>query len=153
VIDAFHIVNAAPIETRFFIDERDQRPKGIPLTDDLFRLNESIQFANLRPEVEARWRLVETAWSLNLARHLMVVSYEAETGLLVTPDRVLRRKTITFSRRGCGRRPRVMRSATFARGMSRTVDATPASQVQLSSIRPSVPAISRASGMSQRLLN
>jgi hypothetical protein len=74
VIDAFHIVNAAPIQTRFFIDERDQRPRGIRLTDDLLRLNESVQFANLGPEVEARWRLVETAWSLNLARHLMVVS-------------------------------------------------------------------------------
>ena len=98
VIDAFHIVNAAPIETRFFIDERDQRPQGIRLSDDLFRLNESIQCANLGPEVEARWRLVETAWSLNLARHLMVISYEAETRLLVIPDRLLRRKTITSSR-------------------------------------------------------
>jgi hypothetical protein len=36
-------------------------------------LNESKQFQNLGHEVEARWRLVETAWSLNLTPSLLEV--------------------------------------------------------------------------------
>jgi hypothetical protein len=60
VIDAFQIVNKAPIPIQFFIDERKQRG-GIVITDDFLKLKETLQFANLPLETEARWRLVETA--------------------------------------------------------------------------------------------
>jgi hypothetical protein len=66
VIDAFHIVNASEIPVRFYVDRRNERPGGIELTGDFFRLRETLQFANLPAEVEARWRLVETAWQLQL---------------------------------------------------------------------------------------
>src|SRR5215831_6414402 len=60
VIDAFHVVNRGEIPIRFFADERKDG-SGIRLTDELFRLRERLQFGNLPQEVEARWRLVETA--------------------------------------------------------------------------------------------
>jgi hypothetical protein len=72
VIDAFHIVNRGEIPVRFFVDER-QGGGGIRLTDELFRLRERLQFGNLPQEVEARWRLVETAWQLKVARTALAV--------------------------------------------------------------------------------
>ena len=74
VIDAFHNVNNAEIPQRFFTDERDGSRKGIRLTDNLFKLNELETAESLTPEVEARWRLVETAWELNISRQLISVS-------------------------------------------------------------------------------
>ena len=68
------------------------------LTDDLFRLNEKYQYRNLPNEVEARWRLVETAWQLNLPRYVLTVNYEPDSELLVVNDRRLERKPITSCR-------------------------------------------------------
>jgi hypothetical protein len=98
VIDAFHVVGAKPIPVQFFVDERQERPKAVRLTDQLIQLAGCVQFQNLTPEVEARWRLVETAWSLGLPPHLLAVSYESESGLLVVPERYGRRKSVTGSR-------------------------------------------------------
>jgi len=61
VIDAFHIVHDGEIGVRFFTDERKGKEKGVRLTDYFFRLTEQYQYRNLPTEVEARWRLVETA--------------------------------------------------------------------------------------------
>ena len=44
--------------------------KGIRLTQKPFKLTEQFQYRNLRTEIEARWRLVETAWELNSRPHL-----------------------------------------------------------------------------------
>ena len=68
VIDAFHVVGPAEVGSRFFVDERKTR-KGILLTDDLFKLREMQQAASLSNEVDARWRLVETAWEMGIAPH------------------------------------------------------------------------------------
>jgi hypothetical protein len=81
VIDAFHIVNREEIPIRFFTDER-KSGGGIRLTDELFRLRERLQFGNLPHEVEARWRLVETAWQLKVARAALTVGVDDE--MLVT---------------------------------------------------------------------
>lgn len=62
VINAFHIVNQDEIPIRFFIDERSKR-NGIVITDELLALKNTFQSINLPFEIEARWRLVETAWS------------------------------------------------------------------------------------------
>jgi len=77
VIDAFHIVNQGEIPQRFFVDDRKSR-NGITLTDTLLTLATSNQASNLPIEVEARWRLVETAWSLALPPQLLALQYDAE---------------------------------------------------------------------------
>lgn len=96
VIDAFHVVNHGEVPIRFFTDER-KGLKGIILTDGLLSLNESHQFENLSHEVEARWRLVETAWSLGVPSSILKVSYAEDTGLLSYRDKT-RRIAITSCR-------------------------------------------------------
>ena len=68
VIDAFNVVNRGEIPMRFFVDERRGSTRGIRLTDELRRVHQDFQYRNLPSEVEARWRLVETAWEMNLPR-------------------------------------------------------------------------------------
>jgi 5-methylcytosine-specific restriction endonuclease McrA len=84
VIDAFHIVNRGEIPIRFFVDER-QSNGGIRLTDELFRLRERLQFGNLPQEIEARWRLVETAWQLSITRTALAVDVDGES-LVISKD-------------------------------------------------------------------
>jgi hypothetical protein len=94
VISAFHNVNRGEIPVRFYTDERNSRTKGIRLTDNLLRLLEEYQYQNLPHEVEARWRLVETAWELNISRNLIAVSYDDQDGLLFTESYLVRRKDV-----------------------------------------------------------
>ena len=96
VIDAFHVVNQGDIPIRFFLDERKEN-SGIRLTDDLFRLFEDRQSLSLQSEVDARWRLVETAWDLNVSRNLISVGYDANDQQLFT-YKMDRRVNITSSR-------------------------------------------------------
>ncbi|NKG29177.1 MULTISPECIES: HNH endonuclease [Erwinia] len=81
VIDAFHNVNRAEIDKRFFIDER-KSSKGIRLTDNFYQLTQTTQFHNLVKETDARWRLVEQAWALGVSSHLIAVEYDPEDQLL-----------------------------------------------------------------------
>jgi 5-methylcytosine-specific restriction endonuclease McrA len=81
VIDAFHNVNNNPLPQRFFIDERKGKTKGIILTDELLSL---ITVENLESEIEARWRLVEKAWKLNISSNLLTVNYDADQQILYT---------------------------------------------------------------------
>ena len=62
VLDAFHTLPGGAESMRYF---EKSGAKGITLTDDAFRLSQSVQAENLDEEVEARWRLVETAWESN----------------------------------------------------------------------------------------
>ena len=98
VIHAFHVVHDGEIAVRFFHDERKDETKGIRLTDELFRLAEQYQYRNLPSEVEARWRLVETAWELKLPRHVLSVGFDPGSELLVVNDRLFERKPITSCR-------------------------------------------------------
>ena len=98
VIDAFHVVHDGEVGVRFFTDERKGREKGIRLTEDLFRLTEQFQYRNLPTEVEARWRLVETAWELKLPKTVLAVGYDADTESLFVNDRMLGRRAITGCR-------------------------------------------------------
>lgn len=84
VIDAFHNLSVGESELKFFIDNRKSAIKGLTITDELFSLLESEQINNLIDEVEARWRLVETAWSLNLSRNLIKIEYDPLSNLLFT---------------------------------------------------------------------
>ncbi len=84
VIDAFHVVNQGDVPVRFFIDERKESG-GIRLTEDFFKLANAPEAVDLASEVEARWRLVETAWDLGLSRQLIAsVSFdESDEGLFI----------------------------------------------------------------------
>ena len=83
VIDAFHFVNNADIPERFFIDERRQS-KDIRATDALYKLFSDKDSYTLQSETEARWRLVETAWELNISRHLIKVEHDPDNDWLIT---------------------------------------------------------------------
>ena len=83
VIDAFHIVNREDVPDRFFIDER-KRNKGIRATEELYKLFLEEDDQSLNHETEARWRLVETAWELNVSRHLIQVEHDKESQRLIT---------------------------------------------------------------------
>jgi hypothetical protein len=98
VIDAFHVVGSSEVGVRFFVDERNTPTKGIRLTDEVLKLPELYQHRNLPSEVEARWRLVETAWQLDMPVNAMVVTYDPELDWLVTEGRENRRTSITSCR-------------------------------------------------------
>lgn len=96
VIDAFHNVHNQEVPVRFFLDERKSKG-GIVLTDDFFQLGEKYQYSNLEAETESRWRLVETAWELNLPKHMIQIDYKADVGEFFA-DNKLRRVAVTSAR-------------------------------------------------------
>lgn len=96
VIDAFHRVDGIDISRPFYLDERKSN-KGIRLTDALHKLVLEQNGADLFPEIEARWRLVETAWELGISSNVIAVHHESETEKLYV-NKSNRRKTITSSR-------------------------------------------------------
>lgn len=97
VIDAFHIVGNGEIPTKFFSGQR-KKEKGITVDDNLFALFERYQFQNLPQEVEARWRLVESAWGLGISKNLVLVDYQDQNGLLLPENLNFRRTTLTSCR-------------------------------------------------------
>jgi 5-methylcytosine-specific restriction endonuclease McrA len=97
VIDAFHNVHGNELDKRFFLDER-KISGGIRLTEDFYRLAETQVFNDLNSETEARWRLVETAWELNLPRNVVRISYDENDQILHTLTNQNRRVNITSSR-------------------------------------------------------
>ena len=82
VIDAFHVVGDGDVPVRFFVDERQQNG-GIRLTDRLHDMVHSEQAPNLPLEIEARWRLVESSWALNIPAKALQVAFEPDGDLLV----------------------------------------------------------------------
>jgi 5-methylcytosine-specific restriction endonuclease McrA len=94
VIDAFHSLASRDLPKRFFLDER-QTAKGVRLTDEFRRLTRDHTPEGLLHETEARWRLVETAWELGLARSLVTYD-QVSRGLFV--DRGQRRTSVTSCR-------------------------------------------------------
>ena len=97
VIDAFHVVGPKEVPQRFYIDERKDNA-GIRITDEFSELLGGDQAINLPLEVEARWRLVETAWELGLNRSLISIGFNTETEELFALDNARRRKAVTGSR-------------------------------------------------------
>jgi hypothetical protein len=96
VLDKFHNVNQAETSVRFFAYER-RGAKAITLTDELFGMLEGNQGQNLPQEVDARWRLVETAWELKVSRNLISIGCDLDESLLFTQSRA-RRVNITSCR-------------------------------------------------------
>jgi hypothetical protein len=99
VLDAFHIVSQESIPTKFFEVNDNGRNKGIILSDNLYNLNLSVQFNNFYHEVEARWRLVETAWSLQISPALLNVHFDEESKIFfINEDDKNKRINVTSSR-------------------------------------------------------
>ena len=73
VVDAFQNVSGAMGQTPFYNKDFKRGQKNLVLTDALLGLGESKELGNLPHEIEARWRLVETAWSLKVPRNTLVV--------------------------------------------------------------------------------
>jgi 5-methylcytosine-specific restriction endonuclease McrA len=97
VINAFHIVGSGPVPLRFFVDERTTGGSpAIRLTDDLQRLTGSFQGDAPSAEAESRWRLVETAWQLDLPRAGVAVHADLTHNLLFVERR--RRVNLTSVR-------------------------------------------------------
>jgi 5-methylcytosine-specific restriction endonuclease McrA len=97
VIDAFHNVANDDVPFRFFDDSRKDS-NGITITDNFYRLLESEQKDNFLFEVNARWRLWETAISLKVNPALLSISNDYESELLFTVDKNLKRIDVTSSR-------------------------------------------------------
>jgi 5-methylcytosine-specific restriction endonuclease McrA len=95
VIDAFHVVGDGDVATRFFMDER--RHGGITLTDEMLQLATELDAPDLQSEAEARWRLVEEAWSARADGDQITVLYDAPRELLV-PSLAGKRRPIAEAR-------------------------------------------------------
>nr|MDT0251272.1 HNH endonuclease domain-containing protein [Endozoicomonas sp.] len=97
VIDAFHKVNRREVGERFFMDERKSANKGIRLTENFFTLVASDAINSIKPETDARWKLVESAWQMGLSRSLLRVEHDHDSKQLFTHLND-RRVNITSSR-------------------------------------------------------
>ena len=97
VIDAFHVVGSGPVPVRFYVDERDTGgTPAIRITDELRQLAASMQGQSLGEEAEARWRLVEAAWALDLPRAGVAVQADADLDQLFITR--IRRVSLTGAR-------------------------------------------------------
>lgn len=97
VIDAFHVVGQDEVGMRFFHDER-KGSKAIVLTDQLFALAASREASSLEREVEARWRLVETAWNIGIAPDLLEVGIDGQAERLLVVGAERGRSDVTSAR-------------------------------------------------------
>ena len=100
VIDRFHVVNRTSMPKRFYIDDRRSK-NGLTITDEMLTLQDDFQFQNLPNELEARWRLVETAWDLNISPNLLEVEYDDSLQLLsinILDENIYDRKNVTSCR-------------------------------------------------------
>ncbi|MCM3006866.1 HNH endonuclease domain-containing protein [Priestia koreensis] len=101
VIDRFHVVNDSELNTKFYERTTRNGVKGIVLTDNVFKLKEQSNFDDLVNETEARWRLVETAWTLKINPAMLNVRYDDQTDLFfinTTQNDLYKRIDITSSR-------------------------------------------------------
>lgn len=99
VVDAFQNLQGGQISDPFYRkDENFQKTGRLVITDQLLSLKNTFQFRNLRSEVEARWRLVETAWSNNISPNLLEVKYDESENLLFIKSDVMDRVDVTSSR-------------------------------------------------------
>jgi len=98
VIDAFQNVNGGTIPSLFYEKNFIAGKKEIVIRDQLLQLKDTIQFKNFDQEVEARWKLVETAWNLNLNPNLLEVKYDEDGSLFYIQNNFMRRVNITSVR-------------------------------------------------------
>lgn len=98
VLDAFQVVNSGLIPQPFYEQHRVQGKPQLVLTDHFLHLKESFHFQNLPQEAEARWRLVETAWNLQINPNLLEVQYDEVESIFFIERNLMRRVNITSVR-------------------------------------------------------
>jgi len=98
VVDAFQNVNGGTIPDKFFEKNYRQGKKEIIITDNLLKIKDLYQYRNLEQEVEARWKLVETAWNLQINPNLLEVKYDKEQSMFFIKNDSLRRIDVTSVR-------------------------------------------------------
>lgn len=98
VVDAFQVVNRDTIPNPFYQKNYNNGKKEIIIKDSLLKLKESFHFQNFEQETEARWKLVETAWNLNINPNLLEVQYDADKELFFVENSIMRRTDITSVR-------------------------------------------------------
>ena len=97
VIDAFHVVSHDDVPVRFFSDER-KVAGGLRLTDDFRRLMVSCEKPDLSRELEARWKLVEFAWSHDISQRLLSVDGSADDLRIVSKSSSNARVSLTSAK-------------------------------------------------------
>jgi hypothetical protein len=98
VVAAFQNIHGDIILNKFY-DINPSNKKELIITDNLLKIKELFQYKNLNQEVEARWRLVETAWDLSIKPKLLEVQYDSDDSLLyINHKDILRRINITSVR-------------------------------------------------------
>lgn len=98
VVYAFQNVNGGQIPNLFYQKDYSKGNKKIIVTDDLLKLKESFHFQNFGQETEARWKLVETAWNLQINPNLLEVKYDEASSLFFIENKFMRRIDITSVR-------------------------------------------------------
>ncbi len=98
VLDAFHALNGGQIKEKFYVIQGSGKKRQIELTDNLFKLAQSLQFANLEPEVNARWILIEDTWTFNNGKVLSPVLFDIDTKKLYIEDRTTYRRDLTAAK-------------------------------------------------------
>lgn len=93
VVDAFQNLSGAMGQTPFYEKDYTKGRKELVLKDGLLGLAGSTEKGGLSLEIEARWRLVETAWSLDVPVHTLEVQATPD-GDLVVEDSEVRRRSI-----------------------------------------------------------
>jgi hypothetical protein len=98
VVDAFQNVHNDIILNKFY-EVNPSNKKELIITDNLLKIKELFQYKNLNQEVEARWRLVETAWDLKIKSNILEVQYDENDSLLfINRKDIVRRIDITTAR-------------------------------------------------------
>ncbi len=98
VVDAFQNVNGRIIPNPFYEKNYNKSKREIVITDHLLKTKELYQFRNFEQEVDARWRLVETAWNLQINPALLEVKHDEEKSTFFIENNLMRRVDITSVR-------------------------------------------------------
>jgi len=98
VVDAFQNVNGETIPNSFYEKDYQNRKREIVITDNLLKIKELFQHRNLEQEVEARWRLVETAWNLRINPNVLEVQHDEVKSVFFIQHSSMRRTDVTSVR-------------------------------------------------------
>jgi hypothetical protein len=98
VVDAFQNLNGDVIPGKFYEKNFGDGKKKIIVSDNLLRIKELFQYRNLEQEVEARWKLVETAWNLRINPNLLEVQFDEENSHFFIENERMRRIDVTSVR-------------------------------------------------------
>jgi len=98
VVDAFQVVNNGVLPLPFYEKHLVQGRPQLIITDHLLQLKESFHFQNFSQEAEARWRLVETAWNLQLNPNVLQVQHDEVNDQFFIQQDLMRRVDIASVR-------------------------------------------------------